>query len=96
MSYGLQVWDSNSTKTVDTTTSFTRVLGELTIPTSNGSYTDARLSLGNPFFAISGRRMASFVQQEYPYIRIVGNTIIWSYLNPDNKLGTSIVYGVFS
>lgn len=92
MTQGLQCFDNTGALVLDVTDRLTRILGEFTTTTTNGSITDANLTSGTPwFYKISADNPFNAICT----IIISGQTISWTYsafgvITPQN-----FRYGVF-
>ncbi|CQR73295.1 hypothetical protein SOV_50780 [Sporomusa ovata DSM 2662] len=92
MAQGLQCFDSAGALVLDVTDRLTRILGEFTTTTANGSITDANLTSGTPWFFQ--------VTEENPFnaictITISGQTITWTFSSYGVKTAQTFRYGVF-
>lgn len=103
MPQGLQVFDENGTCVVDVTSRITKYLGELIIPTTDGSYYDARLKDGDFWFLITDLINPNVFEQWdgseskfFPKINAKDGLITWEYpVNMKYRPGVKIIYGIY-
>lgn len=103
MPQGLQVFDENGTCVVDVTSRITKYLGELIIPTTEGSYYDARLKDGDFWFLITDLINPNVFEQWdgseskfFPKINAKDGLITWEYpVNMKYRPGVKIIYGIY-
>ena len=92
MSQGLQVWDGGGAIVLDTNTRAGVALGVISTGTSAGSFIDADLSLGEPFFfTLPG---APGWNGNVAVITISGTTIYWSFPSAGSNQSSLIIYGI--
>lgn len=92
MAQGLQIFDSAGALVLDITDRLTRILGEFTTTTANGSITDANLTSGTPwFYKISDDNPFNAICT----ITISGTTISWTFSSYGVITAQSFRYGVF-
>lgn len=95
MSQGLQVWDANGVTMLDLSTRTGLVIGTINASLSNGSFTDARLSAGTPFWIATAAEFAG-LRTDIPIVTISGTSISWTfrYTDQDARVPVQIIYGV--
>lgn len=95
MPQGLQIWDANGDKILDTNNQTTSFLGTIPI-TSVGtiSKTDPRLSMGTPFFLLSSMYSGNNIK-----VVFTPNTITITTSSPNLNVASfntvALHYGVF-
>lgn len=106
MPAGLQCFDASETLTVDMTDRITRNFDEITLDGNDGSVTNAKLLLGDPFYCIKpltalagSGGLLSPNAIIVPDINFVGDTVFWTYPAYATAWGTKmngiLLYGVY-
>ncbi len=92
MTAGLQTFDASGNLVFDTGTRTGRVINVTTITGTSGSYSDAALANGTPFFffATSSPAVAKAVS-----ISISGTTISWTIASSQSSNTFALAYGVY-
>jgi len=95
MTAGLQIWDGVNYIDLDGTTRITRIIGEITTSTVNGSATVAGLDSGVAFYTILGTTSLGQGGQ-LPLISIGGTTVTWTFEDSSSPRATRVLLGVSS
>ena len=95
MAYGFEIYDSSGNLLINLSKRVPRVLGIISSGTSNGSYSDARLSGGIPFFVTTSQLSSTGggVDFNYPSITITSSGLSWTFGEFRTKQSVTIVYG---
>lgn len=94
MPTGLEVYAPDGTIIFTTTTRLGSVLGQVNAGTTNGSYDDARLANGLPFYyLVSNGPYANYtLKVEFTN---GGTRIVWTWLSRGSGVNTTIIYGTY-
>jgi hypothetical protein len=98
---GLEVFDSNGTKTFDSDDLTYRILGEFSTGTSNGSITNNEINNKEVWMVVTHNETTGAGQyQTAPRFTISGNTISWQFIDPasgypSSRISYNISYGVY-
>lgn len=90
MAHGLQVFDANGNRILDTTTRCGRVIGLANTGTSNGSFNVGSLPPGSVLWA-------SLLSPDIgaPGITSSGTTVSWTFSAELTPRASYIIYGIF-
>ena len=101
---GLRIYDKDGNIMLDATSRLTKYLGTLSIGTTDGSYTDARLGEGDFWYVtlkLNDYKKCYGMKNKFteflPKITREGTTIKWTYTESDAtyRTGLTIMYGVY-
>lgn len=96
MPRGLQVWDAQAKMVLDVTTRLTRVHGEISTGTSNGSF-EIPLSSGTPFIVINDN--SQIYSRRGPGVWLDGRIIRWEFSTSpfagSPRASYKIIYGYY-
>lgn len=90
MPQGLQVWDENGVLTLTLSDRITKILGSGTASGGGGSFTDTRISMGTGFI-LPLRGPTTSRTEQYPLIRVSGNTVTWT----SGNISVPFLYGIY-
>lgn len=95
MAYGFEIYDSSGNLLINLSKRVPRVLGTISSGTTNGSYADARLAGGIPFFVTTSQLNSTGggAYFNYPSVSITSSGLSWTFTGFGTNLAVTIVYG---
>lgn len=95
MASGLEIWNAQGQKTLDTNDRLMRILGQRVV-SGTGSLTHNGLTTGEPFYFLSARGEGTYIISDTT-ISVSGNTLSWDIAGYRNggSVNCLLIYGVY-